>query len=258
MEKIIFLGTSRCLPTRLRENTSIYFMNGKNDLLIDCGGISYHKFLMAKIDTNKLKYLIVTHFHPDHYSGVPLLINSLCFTKRKEPLIILGLPYVIQKLKLLLQVVDHRSWVGTFPIVFKEIQPDFDREVINNEEFNLSICPTDHKIPSIAVKYVSKNAKKTIVYSSDTRPCRNMIKFASGADIFIRECNYLDEEEEAYKYGHSTAKQVGEEVRKIDIKDLFLVHHGCDSKEEIEKMRTLVGEGLYKVYIPDDLSFVDL
>jgi len=191
MEKVIFLGTSRCLPTRLRENTSLYFINGKNDLLVDCGGISYHKFLKAAIDTNNLKYLVVTHFHPDHCSGVPLFINSLWLSERTKPLIILGLSYVIQGIKSLLQVMGYSSWKGLFPIIFQEILSDFGEVAINSEEFRLSTCSTEHAIPSIAVRYESHRTKKIVVYTSDTRPCANVIRFVAGADIFIRECNYL-------------------------------------------------------------------
>jgi len=259
MEKIIFLGTSRCLPTRLRENSSLYFMNGEEDLLVDCGGISYHKFLAANIDTSKLKYLIGTHFHPDHCSGIPLLIISLWLSGRTDPLIILGLSPVIQGIKSLLQIMDYGSWKGLFPLVFEEIEPQFGREAINNGQFRLSTCPTDHAIPSIAVKYISYQTGKTIVYSSDTRPCLNIRKFASGADIFIRECNYADDfDERAQREGHSTARQVGEEARKIELKDLFLIHHGCDSREEVEKMRKNVGPGSYQIHIPDDLSSVEI
>jgi ribonuclease Z len=234
-------------------------MNGQSDLLVDCGGISYHKFLGAKIDINKLKYLVVTHFHPDHFSGVPLLINSLCLAGRRESLIVLGLATVIQKVRSLLQVAEYKTWPGLFAIVFQEIEPICGREVINSEVFTLSTCPTNHVIPSIAVKYTSHHAKKTVVYSSDTRPCTNIAKFAAGANIFIHECNYLNgSEEEGYQFGHSTTKQVREEVRECGVKDLFLVHHGCDSREELEKMRAQVGTGSYKVHIPDDLSSVEL
>jgi ribonuclease Z len=234
-------------------------MNGQSDLLVDCGGISHHKFLAAKIDNNKLKYLVVTHFHPDHSSGVPLLINSLCLAGRKESLIILGLPIVIQKVRSLLQVLEYKTWPGLFPLIFQEIEPLCGKEVINSEVFTLSACPTDHVIPSIAVKYTSHHAKKTVVYSSDTRPCMNLTKFAAGVNIFIRECNYLNEsEEEAYQFGHSTTKQVGEEARECGVKDLFLVHHGCDSKEELETMRGEIGTGSYRVHIPDDLSSFEL
>jgi len=234
-------------------------MNSKNDLLVDCGGISYHKFLKTAIDTNNLRYLVVTHFHPDHCSGVPLLINSLWLSKRAKPLSILGLPYVIQGIKSLLQVMGYTSWEGLFPIIFQEILPDFGKVAINTEEFRLSTCPTEHAIPSIAVKYESHRTKKIVVYTSDTRPCANIIRFVAGADIFIRECNYLNDlDERAYQEGHSTARQVGEEARKCNFGDLFLVHHGCDSKEELEEMRERVGTGSYKIHIPDDLSFIDL
>ena len=259
MERIIFLGTSKCLPTRLRENTSLYFLNGKNDLLVDCGGISYHKFLKAPIDTNNLKYLVVTHFHPDHCSVVPLLINSLWLSKKTKPLIILGFPYVVQGIESLLQLMGHNSWKGLFPIIFQQILPDFSHLAIDSEEFRLSTCSTEHAIPSIAVKYESHRTKKTVVYTSDTRPCANIIRFVAPADIFIRECNYLDDlDERAYQEGHSTARQVGEEARKCDFRDLFLVHHGCDSKEELKEMRERVGIDSHRIHIPDDLSFIDM
>lgn len=66
---------------------------------------------------------------------------------------------------------------------------------------------------------------RKIVYTGDTRPFRDLVNFAAGADLLIHDAT-LDDElvERALEDGHSTAVQAAEDAKKAKVKRLILTH----------------------------------
>lgn len=66
---------------------------------------------------------------------------------------------------------------------------------------------------------------RRIVYSGDTKPFKNLVKLAKGADLLIHDATLDDElHERAKEYGHSTPCQAAETARKARVKGLVLTH----------------------------------
>ena len=65
-----------------------------------------------------------------------------------------------------------------------------------------------------------------IVYSGDTRPCEELRKAATGADVLICEAMYTSEHATlAEERGHSTAAAVAALAKESDVKLLVLTHY---------------------------------
>jgi ribonuclease Z len=66
---------------------------------------------------------------------------------------------------------------------------------------------------------------RKIVYSGDTRPFEDFVKFAAGADLIVHEATFDDSlSEKAEVDGHSTPSQAGQQAKKAKAKKLVLTH----------------------------------
>ena len=99
---------------------------------------------------------------------------------------------------------------------------------------------------------------RKIVYTGDTRPTRNLIKFAKNADLLIHETT-LDDEllERAQKEGHSTPSGAAETAKKANAKWLVLTHTSARYKDTsllLEQARKIFS----KVDVAEDFMKIDL
>jgi len=66
---------------------------------------------------------------------------------------------------------------------------------------------------------------RKIVYTGDTKVCKEVEKAAKNADILIHDSTFADEEEEKTEImGHSTARQAAMVAKRANVKKLYLTH----------------------------------
>ncbi len=259
------MGTSSALPTKYRNHSAIAIKDFGEVLLFDCGEGTQRQMSKIKISPMKINKIFITHFHGDHFLGIPGIIQSMGFRGRNEPLHIFGPPG-------LFEITEHMMSLGYFTLPFDinvhEVKKGI---VVEEEDYKISCCETDHVIPNLAycieekrmpkflreraiehgvkpgpdfgklqrgipVKVGSKIIKpeyvlgeerkgRKIVYSGDTRPCDQMIKFSKDADILIHESTFEDKyEDKAYETGHTTSKEAAKIAKKANVKRLILTH----------------------------------
>jgi ribonuclease Z len=98
MAKLIVLGSSNAIPTVDHENTHMAIVCQNRTVLIDCVSNPIVRLEQAGIDPATLTDVIVTHFHPDHVSGVPLLLMDLWLMGRHTPLNVYSLHYTVDRI----------------------------------------------------------------------------------------------------------------------------------------------------------------
>lgn len=87
--QVYFLGTAGALPTPNRNPSCMMIRRGSDTLLFDCGEGAQQQMMRARTGF-LVDAIFITHWHADHFLGVPGLVQTLAFNGRTEPLPIYG------------------------------------------------------------------------------------------------------------------------------------------------------------------------
>jgi len=89
--KIQFLGTGDAFCSGGRFQTSFLVTSPQFNFLIDCGGTTLLALKSQKVAIDQLDGVLISHFHGDHFGGLPYLLLALKFqTNRSTPLLSLA------------------------------------------------------------------------------------------------------------------------------------------------------------------------
>jgi ribonuclease Z len=218
MAKLIFLGTSNAISDEDHENTHMAVVGEKRTVLIDCPNNPFLRFQKAGVDFNGLSDLILTHFHPDHVSGVPQLLMNMWLMGRSQPLDIHGLKHTLDRLESLMGFYGWSEWPGFFPVRFHRLPEQALVSVLEYDDFRIFASLVQHFIPTIGLRIEFIRSGKVLAYSSDTEPCSQVVQLAEGAHILVHESSGLFP-------GHSSAAQAGETARRAEVGSLYLIHY---------------------------------
>lgn len=219
---VTFLGTAAAVPSAQCDTTSLCLTGPKGVLLIDCGGSPVQKLRRIGVDPLRLTAVVITHTHPDHAYGLPLLIQSLILLGRAAPLPIYCREEHVATLRELLELfrlVDRGC-----PLEIIGVSPREGATLVVAEEFTLTASPNAHgRMPNLAVRVDVRATGRSVVYSSDTEPSEAVIRLARGAQTLIHEATFPHRECDRAA-GHSTAFQAGEVARAAGVSRLILTH----------------------------------
>jgi len=231
MPKITFLGTASAVPDANHQNSHLVIEGGNRVVLVDCPGNPFVRLRQAKIDPLLITDLILTHFHPDHVSGVPLLLMDLWLQGRESPLTVYGLAEVIDKTKQMMALYEWETWDGFYPVNFRSLPEKEMMPLIESGQMRAWASFVCHMIPGIGVRLAF--SKGEVCYSSDTGPCEAVVQLAMGVDILIHEATGQSE-------GHTSAEQAGEIAQRAGVGSLYLIHYSphCDSESLITRAKT--------------------
>jgi len=218
MAKLVILGSSNAIPDEQHENTHMAVVGDKHTVLIDCVSNPILRLPQAGIDFNTLTDLILTHFHPDHVSGVPLLLMNMWLLGRKNPLNIYGLHHTLDRIEDLMGFYGWENWPNFFPVVFHRLPTQEMTLVLENDEFRIIASPVQHLIPTIGLRVENVNSQKSMAYSCDTEACPQVVRLASGVDFLVHEAA-------GPGLGHSSAAQAGATACEAEVGRLYLIHY---------------------------------
>lgn len=218
MPKLIILGSSYSIPDASHDVTHMALIGGSSKILIDCGNNPLVKLIHEGVDVLELTGIILTHFHPDHISSLPLFLMDMWLMGRKRFLDIYGLHDTISRIEAVMGLHGWENWPDFYPVTFHRISIGDYVPVVDNEDFCIRSSMVQHMIPCIGLRVESKSTGKVMVYSSDTEPCDQMIRLAKNTD-------YLFHEATGPVRGHSSSLQAGEIANKAGATELYLIHY---------------------------------
>ncbi|GAB4538184.1 MAG: MBL fold metallo-hydrolase [Anaerolineales bacterium] len=218
MSKVIILGSSNAVPTTHHENTHLVVVGSQRMLLVDTVSNPVVRLEQAGLDFNDLTDILITHFHPDHVSGLPLLLMDMWLMGRVRPLEIYGLNYTLERIQTMMDLYNWSYWPNFFPVAFHPLPAEEMTVALDCEDFKVFTSPVHHMIPNIGLRVEFKDSKKTMAYSCDTRPCDEVIRLADGADALLHEAAGDD-------VGHSSALQAGQAAARAEVGKLYLIHY---------------------------------
>jgi len=218
MPKLIILGSSNALSSKDNENTHMVLVGEKRIVMVDCVNNPIQRLNQVGIDFLNLTDLILTHFHPDHVSGVPLLLMDMWLRGRKMPINVYGLHYTLDRMEKLMSMYSWETWPNFFPVSFHRIPASENSCLMECDEFGIKSSPVRHLIPTIGLRFEFKKNQKVLTYSCDTEPCVEVVRLASGADVLIHEAS-------GHSMGHSSAEQAGQIAAQAEVNRLYLIHY---------------------------------
>ena len=218
MSKVIILGSSNSIPTKDSENTHMVIVGEERMLLVDSVSNPILRLEQAGLDFNDLTDIIITHFHPDHVSGVPLLLMDMWLMGRLKPLNIYGLHYTLDRIEGLMGFYNWSAWPNFFPVIFHRLPSSEMTSVLDCPDFKVYASPVKHLIPNIGIRIEFAKSKKVMAYSCDTEPCDEVVRLSAGADVLIHEAT-------GESIGHTSAQQAGEIATKAEVGRLYLIHY---------------------------------
>lgn len=219
--ELILLGTGNALASQKQENSHMLLVGANRRVLIDTATNPIARLQQAGIDPISLTDLILTHFHPDHVSGVPILLLDSWLLGRQAPLNIYGLQYTLERLEKMMALFDWGEWPNFFPVNFHPLAMQEMVLVLECDEFVIYASPVQHIIPNIGLRIEIPASGKVFAYSCDTEPTQAVVRLAQGADILIHEATGAE-------FGHSSAAQAGAIAKQSGAARLVLIHYDLE------------------------------
>jgi ribonuclease Z len=217
MPELLLLGTGAALTDGSREPTMLALRGASGTVLIDCGSNPLRRLQQLGVPLASVQRLILTHSHPDHLAGLPLLIEMLWLGGRHEPLPIHGPDDALAVAQRVWTQWDTSSWKGLFELQWHTVPLAVHAPIAHTDDFALTAAPGVHSVPVIGVRARDLRGGGTLAYSADGEPSGGIKALAEGADVLVHEANG------PFK-GHSLAKAAAELAQAAGARRLVLVH----------------------------------
>lgn len=220
MAQLHLLGTGTSLSGPGRATTMLAAESGGSIVLVDCGGDPIERLITAGLDPSAIDLLVLTHAHPDHVTGFPLLMQKLWLTDRSRPLDVLGPPDALDTARRLFDVFDTSGWQGMPEVRWRPVEADADGPAWVGEHWQVTTAPAQHgRRPTVAVRLqpTGEGGDGAVAYSADTEYCEAVVKLARQATILVHEAT-------GDFPGHSTATDAARAAAAAEVERLILVH----------------------------------
>lgn len=217
MAQIVLLGTGYAVPEEGHDNTHFFMQYRDYGILVDCATNPLVTLRKAGIELNLITDLILTHFHPDHASGMPMLLMSMWLLGREKPLTIHAIPHTLERAKKMMDMFDWQTWPNFYPTHFHALAEAPLSPVLQSDGLKVLSSPVKHLIPAIGLRVEWDDEGKIAAYSCDTEPCQAVVDLAKGADVLIHEAA-------GPGIGHTSPAQAGEIASQAGARALYLIH----------------------------------
>lgn len=228
-----FVGSGDAFGSGGRFNTCLHLRGTTANALIDCGASSLPALKRCGIDRNAIDTILITHFHGDHFAGVPFFMLDAHFVSRRErPLTIAGPPGLE---RWYVRVFDATFPGATanrlrFPLTLHEVEPGRTDVIGALQVTPFPVVHDDRAGPCLAYRILVED--RIVAYSGDTGWTEALIDAGRGADLFICECYVRDKPVRA----HMSLSDLQRELPRIGAKRVILTHMSDDMLAHLEQV----------------------
>jgi ribonuclease BN (tRNA processing enzyme) len=231
--KVTILGSGTGIPHPHRASPGLVVELGDATALVDPSSGSLHRMVCAGLPLERLRWVVISHFHPDHTAEIVPLLFALRNPKFASagPFCLIGPPGLRDHYRSLEEV--YGDWVRLSPgrLSFQET---LDGEV------SLSGCllrtaPVDHVAPSLGMRFVDARGG-VLTYSGDSDYCPRLVDLARDADVAILEASHP----RVLKVpGHLDPELAGRVAVEAGVKRLVITHMypSCDDHDLLAEVR---------------------
>jgi ribonuclease Z len=258
---LFFAGTGGSVPSPRRGLPAILVRRGADRLLFDCGEGTQRQ-LMRSVGLADLDCVFITHFHADHWLGLPGMLKSFSLRERDQPLTVYG-PRGLRRMmddtrfiygrpsyelgvveldpgervpfagyEVAAVPVSHRS-ASAYGYVFVEdsrpghLDPQLAARLGVTPGPDFGRLTRGETVAGVAPEQVMGPTRegRKLVISGDTSPCEMLAVAAHEADVLVHEATFAEGEvERARQTGHSTARQAARLASEASARLLALTH----------------------------------
>ncbi len=253
--RIKFIGVGEAFDEDL-PNTSIWVKaeenHNKSSILLDCGFTSPPPFWKSCLDADDLDAIWISHFHGDHFFGLPAMLTRFREMKRTKPLLILG-QHAIDEIVLRVIKLAYPSLVDrlTYEIRFLTVEPG---DIVEAAGVTWRSAVNGHPQRDLAVRI--EKGGKSVFYSGDGLSTDETLSLARAADLVIHEAYRL----ETIVPGHASITNCIDFARKAGARSLALVHvQRHERREKREDILRVSAEARdFEVLIPEPGDEVEI
>jgi ribonuclease BN (tRNA processing enzyme) len=239
--KLQFVGCGDALGSGGRYNTCFHVTSEHVNFLIDCGASSLPALKKLGIARDGIDLILITHFHGDHFGGLPFVLLDAQFTRRSRPLVIAGPQGTKRKLTDLMEALFENSskTQQRFALEVVEFAPQQARAFGPVKVTPYPVVHGESGGPFLAYRIEAEGF--TITYSADTEWTDTLIPAARHADLFICEAYYHDR----VVKNHLDLKTLERHLSEIAPKKLVLTHMSDDMLGRLDQLPyTAASDGL--------------
>ena len=147
---VVFLGTSGSMPTAKRALSATLVRRGGDRLLFDCAEGTQRQLLRSDVGLVELEEIFLTHYHADHYLGLPGMLKTFALRGREVPLTVYGPPGLGDLFATLRRIFGRL----TFPISTVELEPGARLE---RDGYRIEAFPVEHGVTATGYRLVEES-----------------------------------------------------------------------------------------------------
>ena len=223
--RLQFVGSGDAFGSGGRLNTCFHVTGARTNFLIDCGATALVSMKRLGIDRNAIDAILITHFHADHFGGIPFFIlDAQLVAKRTRPLIIAGPPGLPAWYERVMEAafpgsagVDQR-----FSISLRELAVGGRADVGPLGVRAFAMAHADSAGPCLGLRIEAEG--KVIAFSGDTEWTEALVDLGRDADLFVSECYTYERPTKL----HLALSQLKPRLPEIRAKRLVLTHMSED------------------------------
>ena len=261
---VLFVGTAGSAPTARRGLPATLVRRGGDRLLFDCGEGTQRQ-LLRSVGLLELEEIFISHFHADHFLGLPGLLKTFSLRGRDHPLTIYGPPRLGALFDAMLPVmgktafevrivelepnqelwrdgyrvaafaVEHRVLAYGYALIEEERPGRFDEE--RARELGVTPGPDFGRLQEgetvtgsageVRPEQVLGEPRRgrKVVIAGDTAPAEMTAVVAHGADLLVHEATFSIEDAERARETGHTTARDAAELAKRAEVRLLALNH---------------------------------
>ncbi len=144
--RVIFLGTAGSWPTKDRSPSAIAVDTEQELVLLDCGEGTQRQFFQSTASFMRVRRIFLSHFHGDHFLGLPGLVQSMCLNNRVDPLDVYGPPDAQAMVE---RALAMGYFTLRFPVTIHPLAPGSSVELPG---YTVRTVAASHTVPALAYR----------------------------------------------------------------------------------------------------------
>src|SRR6266404_5106713 len=230
--QVRFVGCGEALGSGGRFNTCFHIAGARVNFLIDCGASSLPALKRLGIARDDIDLILITHFHGDHFGGLPFLLLDAQFTRRTRPLVVAGPEGIETRLAQVMEALFEYSSKTRqrFDLSIVALTPEETRSFGAVEVTPYAVVHGESGGPFLAYRIEAEG--RVVTYSADTEWTDTLIPAARDADLFIAEAYYYNK----IIKNHLSLKTLEAHLPEINAKRLVLTHMSDDMLGRLDEL----------------------